>query len=57
MRKIKFDKSKIIHGDCLEKMELIPDKSIDIICCDLPYGSTANKWDDSIHNQLLWEQY
>jgi DNA modification methylase len=57
MRKIKFDKSKIIHGDCLEKMELIPDKSIDFICCDLPYGSTANKWDDAIPNQLLWEQY
>jgi DNA modification methylase len=38
-------------------MKLIPDKSIEFICCDLPYGSTANKWDDALPNELLWEQY
>jgi site-specific DNA-methyltransferase (adenine-specific) len=55
--KYAFEKSKIIQGDCLEKMKLIPDKSIEFICCDLPYGSTANKWDDALPNELLWEQY
>ena len=35
----------MIHGDCLEKMKYIPDKSIDMILCDLPYGTTACKWD------------
>lgn len=48
-----FEKSKIIQGDCLEKMKLIPNKSIDFICCDLPYGSTANKWDKALPNELL----
>ena len=36
---------QLIHGDCLEKMKDIPDKSIDMILCDLPYGTTACKWD------------
>lgn len=36
---------ELIHGDCLEKMKDIPDKSIDMILCDLPYGSTACTWD------------
>ena len=35
----------MIHGDCLEKMKDIPDKSVDMILCDLPYGTTACKWD------------
>ena len=33
------------YGDTIEQMKLIPDKSIDFICCDLPYGSTKNHWD------------
>ena len=44
-------------GDCLELMKLIPDKSIDAIICDLPYGTTQNKWDAVIPFDLLWEQY
>lgn len=36
---------KLLHGDCLELMKEIPDKSIDMILCDLPYGVTACKWD------------
>lgn len=48
---------KLIHGDCLEKMKLIPDKSIDMILCDLPYGTTACKWDSVIPFDKLWEQY
>lgn len=52
-----FEKSKIIQGDCLEKMKLIPDGSIDMILADLPYGTTACKWDAVIPFEPLWEQY
>lgn len=45
------------HGDCLEIMKDIPDKSIDMILCDLPYGTTACKWDVIIPFDKLWEQY
>ena len=44
-------------GDCLELMKDIPDKSIDMILCDLPYGTTACKWDIVIPFDKLWEQY
>ena len=50
-------KIELIHGDCLEKMKDIPDKSIDMILCDLPYGTTACKWDVVIPFEPLWEQY
>ena len=40
--------NRIYHMDCLEGMKLIPDKSIDMILCDLPYGTTACKWDTII---------
>lgn len=45
------------HGDCLELMKEIPDKSVDMILCDLPYGTTACKWDIVIPFDKLWEQY
>ena len=45
------------QGDCLELMKDIPDKSIDLILCDLPYGTTANKWDIVIPFDKLWAQY
>jgi len=48
---------KLINGDCLEVMKDIPDKSIDMILCDLPYGTTACKWDTIIPFEPLWEQY
>jgi len=48
---------KILQGDCLELMKDIPDKSIDMILCDLPYGTTACKWDILIPFEPLWEQY
>lgn len=38
----------LIKGNCLEKMKDIEDKSIDMILCDLPYGTTQNKWDSII---------
>ena len=50
-------KIELIQGDCLEKMKDIPDKSIDMILCDLPYGTTACKWDMIIPFELLWKQY
>jgi site-specific DNA-methyltransferase (adenine-specific) len=49
--------NKTYIGDCLELMPLIPDKSIDMILCDLPYGTTACKWDVIIPFEPLWEQY
>jgi len=48
---------QLIHGDCLEKMKDIPDGSVDMILCDLPYGTTACKWDVVIPFEPLWEQY
>ena len=47
----------IKHGDCLELMKNIPNKSVDMILCDLPYGTTQNKWDSVIDLDSLWEQY
>ena len=47
----------LYEGDCLEIMPLLPDKSIDMILCDLPYGTTACKWDTVIPFEPLWEQY
>lgn len=44
-------------GDCLEKMKEIPDKSIDMILCDLPYGVTKNKFDVKIDLEKLWKEY
>jgi len=49
--------NKIVCGDCLEVMKDIPDKSIDMILADLPYGKTANKWDKEINLKSLWSQY
>lgn len=47
----------LLHGDCLELMKEIPDASIDAIICDLPYGTTRNKWDSVIPLDALWKQY
>ena len=49
--------NKIYNMDCLDGMKLIPDKSVDMILCDLPYGTTACKWDTIIPFEPLWEQY
>ena len=49
--------NSIYNEDCLEGMKRIPDKSIDMILCDLPYGTTRNKWDVIIPFEPLWEQY
>lgn len=49
--------NKLYEKDCLECMRDIPDKSIDMILCDLPYGMTQNQWDCYIPLDLLWKQY
>ena len=48
---------KLLQGDCLELMKDIPDGSVDMILADLPYGTTAIKWDAIIPFEPLWEQY
>lgn len=53
-----MDINKIYNEDCLEGMKIIPDKSIDLILCDLPYGTTNIKgWDKIIPADKMWEQY
>lgn len=54
---LKLEKNNIYQGDCLELMNGIPDKSVDMVLCDLPYGTTRNKWDIIISFQELWNQY
>ena len=49
--------NKVIQGDCLEVMATMPDKSVDMILCDLPYGTTQNKWDSVIDLNQLWAEY
>src|SRR5208282_3234152 len=52
-----LDVNNIYLGDCLEVMKSIDDKSIDMILCGLPYGTTSNKWDIIIPFEPLWAQY
>jgi site-specific DNA-methyltransferase (adenine-specific) len=52
-----FENGKLYKGDCLEVMKDIADKSVDMILCDLPYGTTQNKWDSIIDLSLLWGHY
>jgi site-specific DNA-methyltransferase (adenine-specific) len=47
---------KLLQGDCLEVMNTIPDKSVDLILTDPPYGTTKCKWDTIINLELMWEQ-
>lgn len=48
---------QLLRDDCLQLMPWVPDKSIDLILCDLPYGTTRNKWDSVIDLDKLWLQY
>ena len=69
IRKIVDNRLKLLNGDCLEIMKNIPDKTIDLICCDLPYGTTdryggkkvkSNRfmsWDNVIPLDKLWVEY
>ena len=48
---------KLYYGDCIEKMKLIPNDSVDLVLCDLPYGTTKCKWDTIIDLTQLWDHY
>ena len=48
---------QLMHGDCLMRMAEIPDGSVDMILADLPYGTTACKWDNVIPFEPLWKHY
>lgn len=48
---------RLIQGDCLTEMARLRDGSVDMILCDLPYGTTQNKWDSVIPLDALWAQY
>ena len=48
---------KIGCGDCLQLMQDIPDGSVDMVLCDLPYGTTQCKWDKVVPFEPMWEQY
>lgn len=52
-----MDDIKLYNGDCIELMKSISDNSVDMVLCDLPYGTTDCKWDTIIPFDLLWEQY
>jgi len=52
-----INKQELWLGDCLELMDNIPDKSVDMVLCDLPYGTTKCKWDVIIPFKNLWENY
>ncbi|MBP5718396.1 MAG: site-specific DNA-methyltransferase, partial [Abditibacteriota bacterium] len=47
---------QLYHGDCLDKLKLIPDGSVDMVLADLPFGTTENAWDKKIPFAPLWEQ-
>lgn len=53
----KIENITLWNGDCLELMNNIPDKSVNMILCDLPYGTTQCSWDNIIPFEPLWEQY
>ena len=48
---------QLYQGDCLEVMRTLPDGCVDMVLCDLPYGTTQNKWDSVIPFEPLWAEY
>lgn len=50
-------RNSLFEGDCLEVLKKFPDESIDMVLCDLPYGTTQNKWDSVIDLEKLWDAY
>ena len=49
--------SALLNADCMDILPLIPDKSVQLILADLPYGTTANKWDSVLDLNKLWVEY
>lgn len=54
---VRIGNGEFYHGDCLDVMQGLPDASVDMVLCDLPYNSTQNKWDVLIPFEPLWAQY
>lgn len=52
-----WDVNQVMEGDCLERLQDIPDESVHLILCDLPYGTTQNRWDSVIPLDPLWDAY
>lgn len=57
MTDVNIGNGRFMMGDCLERMRELPDASVDMILCDLPYGTTQNKWDAVIPFEPLWAEY
>jgi site-specific DNA-methyltransferase (adenine-specific) len=57
MTDFEIDGATVLLGDCLELMKGLPDASVDMVMCDLPYGTTVCAWDSVIPFDALWEQY
>ena len=51
------DTNLMLKGDCIDWMKELPNESIDMVLCDLPYGTTQNRWDEVVPFDKLWEQY
>ena len=56
MKDVVRENYNLLIGDCLERMQEIPDKSVDLVLVDLPYGITQNKWDSVIDLEAMWKQ-
>lgn len=54
---MKIGNGQFLLGDCFDLMRSIPDGSVDMILCDLPYGTTQNKWDSVLPFDQLWSEY
>lgn len=54
---VRFRTGEFHLGDCFEVMRGLPDSSIDMVLCDLPYGTTRNKWDSVLPLEALWREY
>ena len=54
---VKIENITLLNGDCLKMMKEIPDNSIDMVLCDLPYGTSASSWDKKIPMNDLWNEY
>ncbi|MFT8662625.1 DNA-methyltransferase [Zymomonas mobilis] len=52
-----MSKNLLMQGDCIERMKELPDNSVDMVLCDLPYGTTTNPWDSVIPLEELWAEY
>jgi hypothetical protein len=50
-------KPVLMQGDCLELLKTLPDHSVDMVCCDMPSGTTNCRWDAVLDLEKLWEQY